>query len=70
MATKRTMTLNLAEDEMLVLEELSAKKDVSKTTVLRLALRLYQMVEVRAGRGERLYFEDESKKEKAELVLL
>jgi hypothetical protein len=70
MATKKTMTLNLTDAEMAVLEELSEKKDLSKTAVLRQALRLYQMVNVRIDRGEKLFFEDEAKKEKAEVMVL
>ena len=57
MADKRTMTLNLTDQEMSLLEELSARKDVSKTALLRQALRLYQMVEARLSRGEKLFFE-------------
>jgi len=70
MAAKRTMTLNLTEAEMAVLDELSQKKDLTKTAVLRQALRLLQMVDVRLERGEKLYFEDEEKKEKAEVMVL
>jgi predicted transcriptional regulator len=70
MATKKTMTLNLTDTEMTVLDELSEKKDLSKTAVLRQALRLYQMVNVRLDRGEKLFFEDEAKKEKAEVMVL
>lgn len=70
MATdRRTMTLNLTEPEMKVVEDLCAKKEVSKTTLLRQALRLYQMVEGRMERGEKLFFEDDEKK-KAELMLI
>lgn len=70
MSSKKTMTLNLTELEMEVLEELSNKKDLSKTAVLRQALRLYQMVSLRMDQGEKLYFEDEVKKQKAELMVL
>lgn len=70
MGTKRTMTLNLTEAEMAALEELSEKKDLSKTAVLRQALRLFQMVDSRLERGEKLYFEDGSTKEKAEVMVL
>ena len=69
MAVKRTMTLNLTDVEMAVLEELSEKKDLSKTAVLRQALRLYQMVDARIERGEKLFFEDEAKV-KAEVMVL
>lgn len=68
--TKKTMTLNLTEDEMDVLERLSEKKDLSKTVLLRQALRLYQRVEERLDRGDKLYFEDEAKREKAEIMML
>ena len=69
-ATKRTMTLNLTDAEMTALDELSASKDFSKTAVIRQALRLYQMVDHRARAGQKLYFEHESTREKAELMLL
>lgn len=65
----RTMTLNLTEAEMETLEALSEKKGISKTGLLRQALRMYQAVELRLERGEKLFFEDE-KKDKAELVLI
>jgi len=68
--TRKTMTLNLTEAEMKALEDLSATKDISKTAVLRQALRLYQLVEVRVARGEKLFFENEASKEKAELMVL
>lgn len=64
------MTLNLTEAEMRVLEELSRQKDLSKTAVIRQALRLYQLVDARLAAGSRLYIEDERKKEKAELMVL
>jgi len=51
MNTKRTMTLNLTHQEMRVLEELSNQKDLSKTAILRQALRLYQLVEVKLSEG-------------------
>ncbi len=68
--SKKTMTLNLTEAEMAVLEELCDKKDLSKTVLLRQALRLYQRVEERLERGEKLFFEDEASKEKAEIMML
>lgn len=67
---KKTMTLNLTDAEMQVLQDLCDKKDLSKTAVLRQALRLYQLVDVRLQQGGKLFFEDESKKEKAELMVL
>ena len=70
MGTKRTLTLNLTDAEMTVLERLSAEKDMSKTAVLRQALRLYQVITVRLQDGEKLIFENELTKEKKELVVL
>ena len=67
---KRTMTLNLTEAEMAVLEALCQKRDLSKTVLLRQALRLYQKVEERLEKGDKLFFEDEATKEKAEVIML
>lgn len=69
-AAKRTMTLNLTDAEMLALEDLCERKDLSKTALLRQALRLYQLVEARIERGDKLFFEDEKTKEKAEVMML
>lgn len=66
---KKTMTLNLTEAEMQAIEVLAKKKDLSKTAVLRQALRLYQMIDVRTSSGDKLFFEDD-KKDKSEVVLL
>jgi len=68
--SKRTMTLNLTEKEMQVLDELCAKKGLNKTALLRQALRLYQTVDQRLELGEKLIFENDDKSEKAELVVL
>jgi hypothetical protein len=70
MLEKRTMTLNLTPAEMEVLEDLARRKDVSKTAVIRQALRLYQLVDVRLAQGEKLFFEDELQKKKSELMVL
>lgn len=69
MGTKRTMTLNLSEQEMLVLEELAEKKDISKTGVIKLAIRLLQILDSRSRMGHKLFLEDEATKEKSELLL-
>jgi hypothetical protein len=52
------------------LEDLSIRKDISKTSLLRQALRLYQLVDARLSKGEKLYFEHDLTKEKAELMVL
>ncbi|ESX29214.1 MULTISPECIES: transcriptional regulator [Mesorhizobium] len=67
---KKTMTLNLTDAEMQALEKLSGKKDLTKTAVLRQALKLYQLVDVRLEQGGKLFFEDDATKEKAELMVL
>jgi hypothetical protein len=70
MADKKTMTLNLTEAEMAALEELAGKKELSKTAVVRQALRLYQLVDARLAQGEKMFFEDGTEKKKAEFVVL
>jgi len=70
LSSKKTMTLNLTELEMKVLEDLSVKKDLSKTAVIRQALRLYQLVDVRLMEGTKLFIESADKSEKAELLVL
>jgi hypothetical protein len=64
------MTLNLSEAEMRILEELAAQKELSKTALLRQALRLFQLVDARLNRGERLFLENEMTKERAEIMVL
>lgn len=68
--SKRTMTLNLTEREMEVLDELCAKKGLNKTALMRQALRLYQAVDARLEQGDKLLFQNEKKNEKSELVVL
>jgi hypothetical protein len=70
MAEKRTMTLNLTEDEMTSLEALSNRYDMTKTAVIRKALRMYQVIDERLQRGDKLFLEDEIEKKKSELLLL
>ena len=56
---KRTMTLNLTEAEMEALDVLAQKKELSKTAVIRQAIRLYQLIDARTALGEKLVFEDD-----------
>ncbi len=67
---KRTMTLNLTEAEMSALESLCREKELSKTQVMKQALRLYQYIEARVKLGEKVFVEDSLKKEKAEIKFL
>lgn len=50
-----TMTFNLSPREMEALEQLCLEHDMSKTAVLRQALRLYQYFHQRLKEGERIY---------------
>ena len=70
MSERKTMTLNLTEREMTVLEELSRKKELSKTALVRQALRLYHVIETRLSDGEKLVFEDEKAQRRAEVMVL
>ena len=70
MKDKRTMTLNLTEVEMRVLEDLASRKDLSKTAVIRQALRLYQLVDHRLAQGDKMFFENELAKQKSEFMIL
>ena len=56
-----TMTLNLDARHMGALEVLAAEQDMSKTQVMRQALRLYQVVHLRAKAGEQLAFTKDGK---------
>lgn len=64
------MTLNLTDQEMRVLEDLAQKKELTKTGVMKLALRLLQTLDARVEPGKKLLIEDEATKEKSELVIL
>ena len=66
---KKTMTLNLTPAEMAVLEDLAARKELTKTAVIRQALRLYQTVDLRLEVGDKLFFEDGEDK-KIQVVVL
>ena len=70
MNPKRTMTLNLTDAEMEALESIAASKDLSKTAIVRQALRLYQLVDERTRGGNKLFLEDDASKAKSELMLL
>lgn len=51
-----TMTLNMSNEEMAVLDAIAAECDMSKTAVMRQALRLYQLVRSRMKAGETMSF--------------
>lgn len=66
--SKPTMTLNLSEREMKVLEELAERQDLSKTAVMRQALRHYQFLTDRLRQGHRMFWKDAEDKEIIEVV--
>jgi predicted transcriptional regulator len=70
MPEKRTMTLNLSEEEMNSLEQLALRNDMTKTAVIKKAIRIYLILEKRMQRGEHIFVEDESNKVKVELLLV
>lgn len=69
MKASKTMTLNLTEREMEAIEKLAERKGMNKTALVKQALRLYQTVEERLSRGEKVFLEDDKKKT-TELILL
>jgi len=69
MTVKRTMTLNLSSDEMMAVESIARRKDVTKTAIIKQAIRLYLLVDTRLGDGDKLFVEDDEK-QKTELAVL
>lgn len=67
---RRQMTLVLNDKEMGLLDRLAEHRGMSKTALVRQALRLYQSVTERIERGEKVFFEQPATKEKIELVVL
>jgi predicted transcriptional regulator len=67
---RRQMTLMLSDKEMSLLDELAARRGMTKTALVRQALRLYQSVTERIESGEKVFVERPSTKEKTELMVL
>ena len=67
---KKTMTLNLSEEEMNSLDQLALRNDISKTAVIRKAIQIYLILEKRMQRGEHIFVEDELHQMKVELLLV
>lgn len=65
---KSIMRLDLSEREMAVVVELADSHDMSKTAVIRAALRLYQLVHIRLREGETLSFSGD--KGRSELIFI
>lgn len=70
MQARKTMTLNLTEAEMAALEELCSRYELSKTAVMKKALRMFTLIDERIQKGEKLFAEDEKEQKKAELIML
>lgn len=51
-----TMTLNLSAREMGIVETMAAEHELSKTALIRQALRVYQVIQTRLKAGETLSF--------------
>jgi hypothetical protein len=66
---KTLISLNLSQAELDLLTELSERKEMSKSAVIRQAIRLMGMMEQRLSKGEKLYFESLDK-EKSEVLFL
>ena len=56
MSITKTMTLNLQPREMEAVEALADEHGMSKTAILRQALRLYQLTNERLKAGETMHF--------------
>lgn len=54
MGGKASMTLSLSEAEMGAVDEMATKKGVSKTALIRQALRLYQLLDGKLSDGYRM----------------
>jgi hypothetical protein len=67
---RRQMTLMLSDKEMELLDQLSDRRGMSKTALVRQAIRLYQSVTERIENGEKVFVEHPSTKDKAELMVL
>src|SRR5260370_24793537 len=70
MIEKRTMTLNLSAHEMDVVERLADEKGLSKTALVRQALRLYQSISTPLDDGENVFVGHPTTKEKPDLMVL
>lgn len=67
---RRQMTLMLSDKEMTILDELAVRRGMSKTALVRQALRLYQSVTERIDNGDKVFVEGPTTKDKTELMVL
>jgi predicted transcriptional regulator len=67
---KRQMTLMLSEKEMTVLDRMADTRGITKTAVVRQALRMFQSITERIESGDKVFFEKHATNEKSELMVL
>ena len=67
---RKQMTLMLSEKEMSVLDQLAQTRGMTKTALVRQALRLYQSVTERLENGDKVFVERPLTQEKTELMVL
>ncbi len=67
---RRQMTLMLSDKEMTLLDQLATNRGMSKTALVRQAIRLYQSVTERLENGDKVFVERPSTMEKTELMVL
>ncbi len=65
----KTLTLKLKERDMDAIDAMAAKKGMTKTALIKQALRVFQAIDERIERGDKLFVEDRDE-QKAELLLL
>jgi predicted transcriptional regulator len=63
------MTLNLSADEMASLQDLADRADMTKTALVKKAIRVYGLLEKRLQNGEQLFVEDDHRA-RVELILV
>jgi Ribbon-helix-helix protein, copG family len=67
---RKQMTLMLSEKEMSLLDQLAQTRGMTKTALVRQALRLYQSVTERLENGDKVFVERPLTLEKTELMVL
>jgi hypothetical protein len=67
---RRQMTLMLSDKEMSLLDQLAESRGMSKTALVRQALRLYQSVTERLENGDKVFVEKPETQEKTEIMVL
>jgi hypothetical protein len=69
MPDKKMMTLKLLEEEMKSSDRLALRNDMTKTVIIKKAIRICLVLEARLLRGEHIFVEDMADRGKVELLL-